>query len=90
MRFLRSHRALLLAILGGVVFALTSPPTNIYPAVILGLALLAGSLTLPPEPRAKAAVPAELGFWRAFGRGAAWGTAAGIVGPPMSRMYFLL
>jgi apolipoprotein N-acyltransferase len=80
MPFLRSHRALFLAILGGVVFALTSPPTNIYPAVILGLALLAGSLTLPPEPRAKAAAPAELGCWRAFGRGAAWGTAAGIVG----------
>ena len=80
MRFLRSHRALLLAILGGVVFALTSPPTNIYPAVILGLALLAGSLTLPPEPRGDAITPAELGFWRAFGRGAAWGTAAGIVG----------
>ena len=80
MQFLRSHRALFLAVLGGVVFALTSPPTNIYPAVILGLALLAGSLTLPPEPRGKSVAPAELGFWRAFGRGAAWGTAAGIVG----------
>jgi apolipoprotein N-acyltransferase len=80
MRFLRSHRALFLALLGGVVFALTSPPTNIYPAVILGLALLAGSLTLPPEPRGKPVAPADLGFWRAFGRGAAWGTAAGIVG----------
>jgi apolipoprotein N-acyltransferase len=80
MRFLQGHRALLLAVAGGVLFALTSPPTNIYPAVVLGLALLAASLTLPPEPRGKAIVPAELGFWRAFGRGAAWGTAAGIVG----------
>ena len=80
MLFLRRHRALFLAVAGGVLFALTSPPTNFYPAVILGLALLAASLTLPPEPRGTAAVPAELGFWRAFGRGAAWGTAAGIVG----------
>ncbi|MEP7120042.1 MAG: apolipoprotein N-acyltransferase [Byssovorax sp.] len=80
MRFLQSHRALFLAVAGGVLFALTSPPTNIYPAVVLGLALLAASLTLPPEPRGRSAGPAALGFWRAFGRGAAWGTAAGIVG----------
>ncbi len=80
MPFLRRHRALFLAVAGGVLFALTSPPTDFYPAVLLGLALLAASLTLPPEPRGTVAVPAELGFWRAFGRGAAWGTAAGIVG----------
>ena len=80
MPFLQRHSALLLAALGGVVFALTSPPTNLYPAVILGLALLAAALTLPPQPRGKAVVPGELGFWRAFGRGAAWGTAAGVVG----------
>lgn len=59
----------LLALLGGVLFALTSPPTDLYPAVLLGLALLAASTTLDaPTP------------WRAFGRGAAWGTAAGLVG----------
>lgn len=80
MPFLQRHSALLLAVLGGVVFALTSPPTDLYPAVVLGLALLAASLTLPPQPRARAGAPSELGFWRAFGRGAAWGTAAGIVG----------
>jgi apolipoprotein N-acyltransferase len=80
MLFLRRHRALFLAVAGGVLFALTSPPTNFYPAVLLGLALLAASLTLPPPPRGEAAAPVELGFWRAFGRGAAWGTAAGIVG----------
>jgi len=80
MPFLRRHRALFLAVAGGVLFALTSPPTDFYPAVLFGLALLAASLTLPPVPRGKAAVPAELGFWSAFGRGAAWGTAAGIVG----------
>lgn len=80
MPFLQRHSALLLAVLGGVLFALTSPPTDLYPAVILGLALLAASLTLPPQPRGEAVPPGELGFWRAFGRGAAWGTAAGIVG----------
>src|SRR5262245_54924106 len=65
---LRRHRQLLLAVVGGVMFALTSPPTDLYPAVIVGLALLAASLADGPT------------FWRAFGRGAAWGTAAGIVG----------
>jgi apolipoprotein N-acyltransferase len=64
-------RPLLLAVVGGVIFALTAPPTNIYPAVVVGLALLAASLSVPE---------AAPGFWRAFGRGAAWGTAAGLVG----------
>jgi apolipoprotein N-acyltransferase len=93
---LRRHRPLLLALLGGVVFALTSPPTDLYPAVIIGLALLAASLSEPAAPRkaprgvADASAPAlstppslcalPLGFFSAFGRGAAWGTAAGIVG----------
>lgn len=68
MNKLRRHQALIAAVLGGVVFALTSPPTDIYPAVIVGLALLALSIADAPS------------FWRAFGRGAAWGTAAGVVG----------
>lgn len=88
---LRRHRPLLLALLGGVCFALTSPPTDLYPAVIVGLALLAASLAAPgasrkapraasdaAPPPARQALP--LGFFSAFGRGAAWGTAAGIVG----------
>jgi apolipoprotein N-acyltransferase len=75
--FLRRHRALLLAVAGGVVFALTSPPTDLYPAVVVGLALLAASLGTSREG---AAWPAPLGFWRAFGRAAAWGTAAGVIG----------
>lgn len=54
--------------MGGPVFALTSPPTDLYPAVWLGLALLAASISDAPSG------------WRAFGRGAAWGTSAGIVG----------
>jgi apolipoprotein N-acyltransferase len=93
---LRRHHCLLLAILGGVVFALTSPPTDLYPAVIVGLALLAASLAgpvIPKKTRPDAPTPPEpgtmapprgkalpLSFFRAFGRGAAWGTAAGIVG----------
>jgi apolipoprotein N-acyltransferase len=82
MNAVRRHRALLLAVAGGVAFALTSPPTDLYPAVLLGLALLAASLTVPPAPRRgqPEGPPAPLGFWRAFGRGAAWGTAAGVVG----------
>jgi apolipoprotein N-acyltransferase len=68
MQRLRSHKGLLLAVAGGILFALTSPPTNLYPAVFLGLALLALSLEDAPSG------------WRAFGRGAAWATAAGVVG----------
>jgi apolipoprotein N-acyltransferase len=71
----RRHCALLLAVVGGIVFALTAPPTNLYPAVIIGLALMALSLGVGPAPW-----PDPPRFSRAFGRGAAWGTAAGIVG----------
>lgn len=65
---LRRFEALLVAVLGGVVFALSSPPTDLYPAVIAGLAMLAYSAADAPT------------FWRAFGRGVAWATAAGVVG----------
>src|SRR5829696_6291398 len=65
---LRRFEALLVAVLGGIVFALSSPPTNLYPAGVLALAMLAYSIADAPS------------FWRAFGRGAAWATAAGIVG----------
>lgn len=68
MDFLRRHQGLLLAVTGGLVFALTAPPTDLYPAVLVGLALLAASLSDAPSPA------------RAFGRGVAWGTAAGIMG----------
>src|SRR5271165_1637407 len=71
----RRYRALLLAVAGGLAFALTSPPTDLYPAVIVGLALLAASIGVGPS-----SWPDPPGFLRAFGRGAAWGTAAGIVG----------
>lgn len=64
------HRRLplLLAVAGGATFALTAPPTDLYPAVVIGLALLAAAVQDAPT------------LWRAFGRGAAWGTAAGVVG----------
>ncbi|WP_437886348.1 apolipoprotein N-acyltransferase [Sorangium sp. So ce307] len=64
----RGRAPLLLSVVGGATFALTAPPTDLYPAVIAGLALLAAAVHDAPT------------FWRAFGRGAAWGTAAGIVG----------
>src|SRR3954468_10117149 len=75
MNVLFRHRALLLAVAGGIAFALTSPPTDLYPAVVAGLGPLAASLGDGP-----AGFPDPPTFWRAFGRGAAWGTAAGIVG----------
>jgi apolipoprotein N-acyltransferase len=68
MQRLWRHQGLLIAVLGGVLFALTSPPTDLYPAVFLGLALLAASIADAPSGP------------RAFGRGMAWATAAGIVG----------
>jgi apolipoprotein N-acyltransferase len=61
-------RPLALAAAGGVAFALGSPPTDLYPLLLLGLALLAASLDGAPSEG------------RAFGRGVAWGTAVGIVG----------
>ncbi len=36
----KDRRALLLAAAGGVCFALAAPPTNLYPAVLLGMAVL--------------------------------------------------
>jgi apolipoprotein N-acyltransferase len=65
---LRRHRALLLAVVGGIAFALTSPPTDLYPAVLVGLAFLSASIADAPNLR------------RAFGRAVVWGTSAGIVG----------
>jgi apolipoprotein N-acyltransferase len=80
------YRALLLAVAGGVVFALTAPPTDLYPAVVVGLALLAASIGIGPG-----SWPDPPSFCRAFGRGAAWGTAAGVVGlrfvPPVIQRF---
>lgn len=60
--------AALLAAAGGGVFALASPPTNLYPAIVVGLAALAAVIDDAPTAR------------RAFGRGIAWGTVAGLIG----------
>lgn len=66
-RFQR-HQRLIVAILGGAIAALATPPTNIYPALFIGLAMLAFALDDAPSAG------------RAFGRGVAWATTAGIVG----------
>jgi apolipoprotein N-acyltransferase len=60
--------AALFAAAGGGVFALASPPTDLYPAVVVGLAVLAATIDDAPTGR------------RAFGRGIAWGTLAGLIG----------
>src|SRR5262245_56721716 len=61
-------RGLLLALSGAAIMALVAPPLDVYPAVLPGLALLAGSVD-----RARTA-------WRAFGRAALWATAGGLIG----------
>jgi apolipoprotein N-acyltransferase len=66
-RLRRNHR-LIVAILGGAIAALATPPTNIYPALFVGLAMLAFAIDDAPSAL------------RALGRGVAWATAAGIVG----------
>jgi apolipoprotein N-acyltransferase len=68
MERLRRNQQLIIALLGGAVAALATPPTNIYPALFIGLAMLAFAIDDAPSA------------WRAFGRGVAWATAAGIVG----------
>ncbi|HRI68589.1 MAG TPA: apolipoprotein N-acyltransferase [Polyangium sp.] len=68
MERLRPYQNLLVALFGGAIAALATPPTNIYPALFVGLAMLAFALDDAPS-----AV-------RALGRGVAWGTAAGVVG----------
>ncbi len=50
-----------------MVAALGTPPTDLYPALIVGLALLA------------AAIRGVDGFWRGFGLGALWGTAGQLI-----------
>jgi apolipoprotein N-acyltransferase len=62
-----------------VLFALTAPPTDLYPAVVAGLGLLAASIG-QGMPASQGRWPDPPGFFRAFARGAAWGTAAGIIG----------
>jgi apolipoprotein N-acyltransferase len=61
------HRRALLALGGGLIAALGTPPIDLYPAIILGLALLA------------AASRDVDGFWRGFGLGALWGTGGQLI-----------
>jgi apolipoprotein N-acyltransferase len=55
-------------VLGGVAFALGAPPTDLVAGLFVGLALLGAAAHGAPSTA------------RAFGRGLAWGTAAGLVG----------
>ena len=48
--------------------ALATPPTDVYPAMFVGMAMLAFS------------VRDTTGWWRGFGLGALWGTAGGLLG----------
>jgi len=50
------------------VAALSGPPTDLYPFMFVGMALLAWSVCDVEK------------FWRGFGLGALWGTAGGLVG----------
>jgi apolipoprotein N-acyltransferase len=53
---------------GGLIFSLAAPPTDLYPAVLLGLGLLYAATRCAPRARAAAALALV------------WATAAGIVG----------
>jgi apolipoprotein N-acyltransferase len=64
----RNWRAPVAAALGGVVFALSAPPTDLYPAVLIGLGLLYASAQAVVRARA-AALMAVI-----------WATSAGLVG----------
>jgi apolipoprotein N-acyltransferase len=57
-----------LAAAGGLIFALSAPPTDLYPSVLVGLGLLYASVRRAPKARVAAAL------------GVIWATAAGIVG----------
>lgn len=59
---------LIVAALGGVAFALSAPPLNLYPAVLLGLGALSVALSGALRPR------------RAAWVGWVWATAAGVAG----------
>ncbi len=66
-RLARAAAPVAIAAIGGVTFALGTPPTDLYPCLVLGLAGLGASLETAPNAA------------RGFVRGAAWGTAVGLV-----------
>lgn len=67
-RRLYDYRWAWLAAGGGAVSGLSIPPTDLYPAVLVGLGVLA--VTIAQAPRGR----------DAFGRGVAWATAGGAIG----------
>jgi apolipoprotein N-acyltransferase len=62
------RRSAALAAIGGLVFSLAAPPTNLYPAVLIGLGLCYAATRGATRARVAAAL------------GLIWATAAGIVG----------
>jgi apolipoprotein N-acyltransferase len=62
------YRRPLAAFGGGLVAALSLPPSDILPLMFVGLALLVWSISDVEK------------FWRGFGLGALWGTAGGLIG----------
>jgi len=67
-RRLHKYRWAWLAAGGGAISGLSIPPTDLYPAVLVGLAVLAFTVARAPRGR------------DAFGRGVAWATAGGTIG----------
>ncbi|HHH26799.1 MAG TPA: hypothetical protein ENK57_00390, partial [Polyangiaceae bacterium] len=66
------HRAPLLAVAGGAVAALATPPFDAYPLMFAGLGLLGLSLRdITPERKR--------GFWPGFAYGLLWGTAGQLI-----------
>src|SRR5690606_4102174 len=63
----RRFRRPLIAAGGGAVAAFATPPIDLFPCMLIGLALLA--LALCDVER----------FWRGFAIGAAWGTAGQLI-----------
>ncbi len=67
-RLASKYRRPLVALCGGVVSALSLPPADLYPAMIVGMAFLGW------------AVAGASSFWRGFALGLLWGTGGQLVG----------
>ncbi len=65
------RRLLLIAAAGGAIAALVTPPTDVYPAILVGLGLLAFAIE---------GVAQRGGFWRGAALGLAWGAAGQLIG----------
>src|SRR5690606_32287571 len=66
------HRRALAAFGGGGVAALATPPTDLFPLMFVGLALLAWAID--------DAARSGRSLWRGLGLGLLWGTAGQLIG----------